>query len=212
MAVLSWWVRWTLAAAAGSAALILATACGGADTSGQDAAEPTSGGRPDAFAAYVDCLRKQGIDVPDNLPTGRPSARPRPDGSGRPSGFPSGRPSRFPSGRPSGQPSPGASGWPGGYRGPGGGFSGFRPSDVDDATWQRAQQACASVLPSGGPGRGQGHSGRPGGGAAPDSAYANCLSDHGVPLAAGLDSTDPKVGAALDACRVLSPSPSPAPN
>ncbi|WP_326556292.1 hypothetical protein [Micromonospora sp. NBC_01796] len=208
MAVLSWRARWTLTAAAGSAALILATACGGADTSGQDAAAPASSGRPDAFAAYVGCLKQQGIDVPDNLPGGRPSARPRPDGSGRPSGFPSGRPSRFPSGRPSGQPSPGASGWPGGNRGPGGGFGGLRPSGVDDATWQKAQQACASTLPTGGPGRGQGA--RPGGGAAPGGAYANCLTDHGVTLAPDLNTTDPKVTAALDACKVLSPAPSPA--
>ncbi|MFK3983974.1 hypothetical protein ACI2K4_26855 [Micromonospora sp. NPDC050397] len=205
MAVSSWRTRWMLAVALGSAALILMSGCGGGDASDQDAANPAPGGRADAFAAYADCLRQQGIDVPDDLPTVRPSARPRPDGSGRPSGWPSGRPSRFPSGRPSGQPSPGASGWPGGGRGSG--FAGPRPSGVDEATWQKARQSCAATLPSGGPGRG--YPGRPGNAAGPGTAYANCLGDHGVTPGPGLDGSDPKAGAALEACKVLSPSPAP---
>ncbi|MFI6762612.1 hypothetical protein ACIBF5_26110 [Micromonospora sp. NPDC050417] len=209
MAVWSWRTRWTSTVAVGSAALILLAACGGGNASGQDAATPAAGGRTGAMAAYVDCLKQQGIDVPDTPPTGRPSARPRPDGSGRPSSWPSGRPSRFPSGRPSGQPSPGASGWPGGNRGLGGGFAALRPSGVDDATWQKAQQACVSTLPSAGPGR-RGGTGQPGGRPDPGSAYANCLNDHGVPPAPVLNTADPKISAAVEACKVLSPAPSPA--
>ncbi|GAA3350068.1 hypothetical protein GCM10020358_74590 [Amorphoplanes nipponensis] len=119
------------------------------------------------------------------LPSGGPRVRP----SGGPSGFPSGRP------RPSGSAGPGG-GLPGG-----GGFG--RPAGVDDATWQKAQQACASVLPSGRPG-GNGR------GAGMSAAYRNCLRDNGVTLDQGGPATDdPAVRKAVETCRPLAPSATP---
>jgi hypothetical protein len=44
----------------------------------------------------------------------------------------------------------------------------------------------------------------------PGVAYANCLSDHGVPAGTAPDASDPKVSTALQACKVLSPAPAPA--
>jgi len=178
--------RWTLALAAGSAALLLAAACGSDGDSG-DSGDAAAGG----FSAYMDCLREQGIEVPDTVPSGRPGGFP----SGRPSDFPSGRPTAFPSDRPSGAPG-------------GGRMGGFRPEGVDDATWQKAQEACASVRPTGGPG-----GGGPGGGANREAgaAYRNCLSDRGVDLGANPSTTDPKVAEAMEACAVLRPSASPTP-
>jgi hypothetical protein len=104
--------------------------------------------------------------------------------------------------RPSGSARPG---------GPGGGF-GFGdqpPAGVDQATWDKAQRACASLRPSGNPQRNRDN------GAA--TAYRNCLADHGVTASGGfdqLDSGDPKVAAAMQACAALRPSnrPSPAPS
>ncbi|GIJ28995.1 hypothetical protein Vqi01_41570 [Micromonospora qiuiae] len=179
--------RWTLGLAAGSAALLLAAGCGsdrdgGSSDPGQD---PT--GAPDGASAYLDCLRDQGIDISNTFPSSRPTAFP----SGRSSGFPSGRPTAFPSG------------------GPGGGrMGGFRPEGVDDATWQKAQEACASVRSSGGPaGNGPGGQGGPGGGNRDASAaYRNCLADRGVDLRANPATTDPKVAEAMQACEVLRPT------
>jgi hypothetical protein len=78
----------------------------------------------------------------------------------------------------------------------------MKPAGVDDATWQKAQEACASVRPTGGPG-----GGGPGGGQGANPAYANCLSDHGVPAGTAPNSSDPKVSAAQEACKALSPAP-----
>jgi hypothetical protein len=79
---------------------------------------------------------------------------------------------------------------------------------VDDATWQKAQQACASLLPSGGPqGGGQNNSAI--------TAYRNCLSQHGVTASTGagqLNTADPAVAAAVKACAALEPSGQPAPS
>lgn len=179
--------RWTLALAAGSAAMLLAAAGCGSDGDSGDTGD--SGNAAGGFSAYLACLREQGIDIPDTVPSGRPSGFP----SGRPSSFPSGRPTAFPSDRPSGEP--------------GGRMGGFRPEGVDDATWQKAQEACASVRPTGAPGGG------PGGGANREAgaAYRNCLADHGVELGASLSTTDPKVAEALKACAVLRPSASATP-
>ena len=184
--------RLTLALAAGSATLLMAAGCG-SDGESNDAGEET-GGAPVGMSAYLDCLREQGIDISTSVPSGRPTTFP----SGRPTDFPSGGPDGFPSGRPTAFPSggPGASG--------GGRMGGFRPEGVDDATWQKAQEACASVLPTGGPRPGGGPSGsrnRQG-----DAAYRNCLGDRGVDLAANPDTTDPKVAAAMEACAVLRPA------
>ena len=114
------------------------------------------------------------------LPTADPSRGPRPSGGVRPSG------------------GPGGPGGPGGSGFPGGGMQ--RPAGVDDATWQQAQQACASVQPTGRPGASGGPARRP------DTAYRTCLSDRGIDVR-GIDTTDPKAQAALEACKVLSPSP-----
>ncbi|MDQ7905341.1 hypothetical protein RB614_12480 [Phytohabitans sp. ZYX-F-186] len=178
--------RWTLALAAGSAALLLAAACG-SDSGSGDSGEGADGA-PGA-SAYLECLRDQGIDIADTMPSGRPSGFP----SGRPTAFPSGRPTAFPSGRPSGEP--------------GGRMGGFRPEGVDDATWQKAQEACASLRPSGGPGAGPGGGGNREAGA----AYRNCLADRGVDLGTNPSTTDPKVKEAIEACAVLRPSASPTP-
>ncbi|KAB1934447.1 hypothetical protein F8271_23445 [Micromonospora sp. ALFpr18c] len=182
--------RWTLALA-GSAALLMAAGCGSDGGSGSDG--QATAGAPEGVSAYLGCLRDQGIDITNTLP------------SGRPSGFPSGRPTDFPSGRPTAFPS----GGPGGGR-----MEGFRPQGVDDATWQKAQDACASVRPSGGPG-GNGLGG-PGGGNGPGgpgggngdagAAYRNCLADRGVDLRANPATTDPKVAEVIQACGVLRPT------
>ncbi|WP_157437045.1 hypothetical protein [Actinoplanes subtropicus] len=104
-----------------------------------------------------------------------------------PSGMPGGG---FPSGAPGAPPS--------GM--PGGGML-QKPAGVDDATWQKAQAACASVMPSFGPGMTQDN------GAI--SAYLNCLSNHGVSASAqpqALNTADPTVSAAQQACVALRPS------
>jgi hypothetical protein len=83
------------------------------------------------------------------------------------------------------------------------------PEDVDQATFEAAQQACQSLRPQGGFGGG------PGGGAAFD-AYASCLGDHGVttttvadgqqPQGPGFDRNDPNFAEANTTCAALLPS------
>lgn len=179
--------QWLIAV--GAAALLGVAGCG---ASGAATVQPSPAGGAGGFTAYVDCLRGQGVPVPEGVGFGRPSGSPRPYRSARPTAFPSGRPTAFPSGRPSGRP--------------GGGFGELRPSGVDDATWQKAQEACRAVLPSR----------RPGAGASPGSrggnpAYRNCLADHGVQLAPGLNTADPKVAAAMKTCSVLNATGTPQP-
>ncbi len=86
------------------------------------------------------------------------------------------------------------------------------PQDIDQATFDAAQTACARLAPHGGPGPGAG----PGDiDATALAAFAGCLSDHGVTLASGadatrqLDRTDPTVKAAMDICAPLLPVPAP---
>ena len=86
------------------------------------------------------------------------------------------------------------------------------PQGIDQATFDAAQTACASLAPHGGPGPGAG----PGDiDATALAAFAGCLSDHGVTLASGadatrqLDRTDPTVKAAMDICAPLLPVPAP---
>ncbi|NMO51511.1 hypothetical protein HH310_09945 [Actinoplanes sp. TBRC 11911] len=172
-----------------TAAVLLVAACGG--SSGSDSASPSGGnggGGNNAFAAYVDCLNKNGVTI--SLPSGGPGQR-----GGRPSGGPRNRPSG--GARPSGMPRPRPSGSFGGGRGFAGGFF-QKPADVDDATWQKAQDACASVRPSFGPG-----GNRPGGGGAQNAAFQNCMKDHGVTDLQNLSTADPTVKKALDVCMVL---------
>ena len=174
-----------------SAAVLLAAACSG----GSDSTTGTAGGGDQgrgntAFAAYTDCLRKNGVTI--TMPSG--GARVRPSGGpGGYGGFPSGmpRPDRSAGGgRPSGGPG-------GGF--PGGGFG--KPAGVDDATWEKAQTACASLRPSGGPGGGGGR----GNGA--NAAYRNCLQQHGVTLGeTPLNTADPAVKKAEETCKVLRPT------
>jgi hypothetical protein len=167
---------------------VLAVGCA-SNNSGASTAAPgsTSGDGGNGIQAYLSCLSKNGVTIQ------QPSARPRPSGS-RPAGA-------FPSGAP-------RSGGPGGFGGPGGGFPGGgagvfeKPANVDDATWAKAQAACASVRPSG----------RADNGAI--TAYRNCLSNHGVTASTGagqFDTTDPKVAAAEKACAALRPSTGPGP-
>ncbi len=127
-----------------------------------------------AATDYLTCLRDNGVNLPQM------------NGSGRPTTFPSGRPN-------------------GGFPGGGGGlFGSSAPNGVDQQTWDKAREACASLRPSVNP------SGNRNNGA--NAAYRNCLSDHGV-TASGpidqLDTKDAKVAAALQACAALRPSPRP---
>jgi hypothetical protein len=181
-----------------SAVLLLAAACGGggSDGNGSDGSAASDG--QNVFAGYADCMKKNGVklDLPSDFPSGRPFPRRSGEPGSRPSGFPTAFPSGFPTVRPSGFPDRRPPGAPGGPRG---GFG--RPPGVDDATWQKAQDACRSVLPSFGPGGGQR------GGAF--TAYRNCLNDHGVTAGGGLqglNTADPKTAAALKACAVLRPT------
>lgn len=167
-----------------SAAVLFTTACGGSSDepagTGDGGGSSGNGGN-NAFTAYVECLSKNGVTM--TMPSGAPAGGP-------PSGLP----------RPSGSEGPrGGGGLPGG-----GGMG--KPEGVDDATWQKAQEACASLRPSGGPGGGPGG---PGGGAG--AAFENCLKDNGVTTTGGsLATDDPTVQKAIETCRVLQPSATPA--
>ncbi|GHJ06533.1 hypothetical protein TPA0907_09000 [Micromonospora humidisoli] len=190
----------TVMTAAASATLLLAACGGGSDDDGPGDA----GGTGNSFAAYQECLRNNGVALPTMGPSRGPGgARP----SGLPSGFPTDRPTDRPTARPSGFPTGSADPSRGARRGfPGGG----RPEGVDEQTWQKAQQACASVQPSGRPG-GPGASGAPGARPAGSddgrsTAYRTCLTDRGQDPDRLVDS-DPKTREALAACAVLSPSP-----
>jgi hypothetical protein len=169
---------------------VLAAGCGG--TSDTPAASDQPG-----FAAYTACLAKNGVTLTQN------SAGP--GGGVGASGRPEGRASTRPSGEP-GMGQPGGSGLGGG--GVGGGFSTAAPAGVDQAAWQKAQDACASLRPTARPGRS---------GSANNSAmtaYRNCLSEHGVTASTGtnqLNSADPTVAAAMSACAPLRPTGRPNP-
>ncbi|MDI1461782.1 hypothetical protein QEZ54_12430 [Catellatospora sp. KI3] len=178
--------------AAAATALVGLSACGSSD---EPAASGDTGGNP--MAAYTDCLKQQGITLPDNFGGGFGG---RGNASGRPTARPTGFPTAFPTDRvrPSGQP--------------GGGFPGgnFLPEGVTQEAWQKAQEACASVRPSFGPGgNGFRNGGRDNGA---NAAYRNCLAEHGVQFQQGqqLSTADPAVVKAMEACAVLRPSASPA--
>ena len=174
----------------------LVAACGGSGGNNSTTGTGGTGGGAGAFQAYVSCLNQHGVTI--QLPSARPDAGARRSGEPRafPSGVrPSGTPRAFPSGvRPSGF---------------GGGFGAFqKPSGVDDATWQKAQSACASVRPSFAPGQ-------RGNGAGDNGAlraYRDCLANHGVSASAepgSLNTADPKIAAAEKACAVLRPTAAP---
>jgi len=204
------------------------TAAPGATTSttspvssaGSTSASGGNGGKAQAaFQAYTGCLQQHGVKVPTF------SGRPFPNGSGR--AFPSG--SRRP--RPSGsfvRPTGTFSRPPGGFGGVGGGFGGFLGSASADPATQAALKACASLLPQGGFGRGD-QAGTIS--ATTYAAFASCMSDNGVTIAAtdpqtglrNLNRSDPKTSAALKVCQAIlgragaagaggSAAPSPAPS
>lgn len=161
------------------AGLVVASAAllvaAGACSGGTEAA-PSGGG----FTAYTECLKQNGVTI--TMPSGGARVRP----SGAPDGA-----------RPSGQPRPSGS------ERAGGGFG--RPAGVDDATWEKAQAACASVRPSGRPGGGNGTGRGDGGGMS--AAYRTCLQDHGVTLGeAPLATGDPAVQKAVETCKALAPA------
>jgi hypothetical protein len=173
---------------AGATTVAFAAACGGGDSNSSSTTgtggSTANGGGNNAFAAYTQCLQKNGVTIT------RPSARPQFSGGARPSGIP----------RPSGSAGARGGGFPGG-----GGFG--KPAGVDDATWQKAQAACASLRPSGGPGgfRGGGDNGA-------NAAYRNCLQNHGVTMGqGGLNTADPATAKAIQTCAVLKPSATPTP-
>jgi len=176
-----------------SAALVLSVAaCGGGSDTSASGSTANPGGRNSEFAAYTECLQKNGVTI--TMPSGAARMRPS-DGAGRPSGNPSGMP------RPSG--SAGARGG-GGFGG--GGFT--KPDNVSQDTWDKAEAACASVRPSFGPGQGN-----RGGGNGANAAYRNCLQQHGVTLSEGAapNTTDPAFKKAEETCKVLRPTASATP-
>jgi hypothetical protein len=212
--------RRTAALLIASATVLFTAACGGADE--QSATGDTSGANS-AFTAYLDCMKENGVTI--TMPAGGPGGGARPSGAPdgvRPSGMPNGmRPSGVPGGdgqpgdgqpgdgqpgdgQPGdGQPRPEGSGGPRGSGGfPGGGGLG-KPEGVDDATWEKAQTACAAVRPSMGAGRGN-----RGGGNGANAAYTNCLKENGVTDTANLDTTDATVQKAVETCQVLKPTAS----
>jgi hypothetical protein len=180
-----------LALLAASAVLVLAAACGEGGSDGDSGDGSANGNGQNALTAYAECMSKNGVKL--NLPSG--GAFPR--GSGRPTARPTGAPGGAPpSGAPVGAMPSGAPGFRGGFG---------RPAGVDDATWQKAQEACRSVMPSFAPGGGQRNS-------AAFTAYRNCLGDHGVTLQDGpqdLNTADPKTAAAMKACEALRPTARP---
>ncbi|MEV6842233.1 hypothetical protein [Actinoplanes sp. NPDC051411] len=185
-----------------TAAVMLAAACGGGSdkttsSGGNGGGGANGAGTNQALTAYVDCMKQNGVTI--TLPSFAPRT-----GASRGTGSYT-RPSGQPRPRPSGSFGGGRGGFPGG-----GGGAGFfqKPAGVDDATWQKAQQACASSLPSRGPG-----GGGFGGNGGQNSAYRNCLQQHGVTMNGGRPaSTDPKTQQALKTCSVLRQSASPTPS
>jgi hypothetical protein len=190
--------RRTAALIVASAAVMLAAACGGSSGSsgGTTSQGSGNGGASQALTAYVNCMKQNGVTI--TLPSFAPRT-----GASRGAGAYGGNGGT----RPSGQPRP--SGSFGGGRGfPGGGGNFFqKPAGVDDTTWTKAQSACASTLPSRGTG---GFGGGRNGGA--NSAYRNCLQQHGVTMNNSAPSTaDPAVQKAMKTCAVLRPTASPTP-
>ncbi|MDR6316746.1 hypothetical protein J3R03_000942 [Actinoplanes couchii] len=203
--------RGAVAVFAVSVALLFTAACGGTDETSTDSDSATgqNGGGNNAFAAYISCLNENGVTI--TMPSGGPGGG-MGNGGARPSGGPDGaRPSGAPDGngaRPSGQPRPsGSAGQRGGGGFPGGGgFS--KPDGVDEATWAKAQEACASVRPSMGAGGGQRGGGGNSGGGGANAAYQNCLKENGVTDTANLDTSDATVKKATETCAVLKPTAS----
>jgi hypothetical protein len=166
------------AAIASAMVLGLLAACSGNGGGGNASAVP--GGGASGFAAYTDCLRQHGVNLPSGRPFGQRSGRP----SNRPSGV---RPSGF------------------GGGGFGGGFLGSEaPPGVDQSTWDSARQACAGLQPSFGP-RASGNSAFQ---AYRNCLMEHGVTFSAGP-GGGLNSADPKVAAALATCAPLRPTSRP---
>jgi hypothetical protein len=181
-------------AASGALLVMAVTGCGGGSSKSTTNTANNATGQT-GMTAYLSCLSQHGVHI--TVPSGRPSGNPSRSRS-------TARPTDLPSGIPTARRSGGFGG--GGFGG--GGFGGLGttpPSGVDAATWQAAQQACASVRPSSGAGQGQ----RGDNGA--NAAYLNCLRDHGLASARPnqLNTADPTTAAAMTACAPLRPSASP---
>jgi len=158
------------------AGILCAAACSGSSgkvAAASNASSPApSSASGGNFQAYRDCLSQHGVTLPTR-PTNQ-SGDSNASGSTR-SG-----------------------------RGGGGGFNGqfSAPPGVDQATFDAAQQACASLRPAGGPG---------GRGGAAGAAYRSCLADHGVTVPStssggpppSIDRNDPNFAAANQTCRAL---------
>ncbi|MFC4055415.1 hypothetical protein ACFOY4_37505 [Actinomadura syzygii] len=171
----------------GLAALAMAvtlTGCGGSDD--KTSASPAGGGAGESMQAFQECLKKQGVQMPQGGGRGPEGGPP----SGRPSqGVPTGAPSGRPTGRPSG--------------GPGGGMRSLPPEQ------RKAFEACASLRPS--PRNGQG----PGGGQGPGNAdamaaFRDCMAKNGAEIPentrpSDLKTADPKIAKALKTCQPLLP-------
>jgi hypothetical protein len=200
--------RSALLVAVGALVLVAVSACGGSSSASDSIAvaagaasgssnaaspNPARSGRPD-FTAYRDCMAKNGVNLPDFR---------QGNGPGGPAG---GAPSGAPTGTP-GAGGPGADGAGADGAGPGGPGGFPLPAGVDQATFDKARQACAGLRPNfGGGQRGQ---------IDPTAlaAFKSCLGDHNVTVGTGqdwfrqLDRTDPTVAAALKTCGPLLPFP-----
>jgi hypothetical protein len=170
-----------------------------APASSSTAAGANGGGRQltaaqqQALQAYRDCMAQNGVNLPAGTGFGGFGGR---GARGGPPSTDAGTPSDSGSTPPSSARTPRT-----------------LPPGVDQATYDKAQAACRSKLPTGVFGGGQGRRGGPA-----FQAYLSCLRDNGVPVpttqagASGpppsIDRTSPAFAAADAKCRVLLPTPS----
>jgi hypothetical protein len=160
------------------------TACGGSSASSSSATTaPASAGNPAAgFQDYQNCLKEHGVTI--NLPNGRGAGG---NGSGPPADFTP--PEGFDPNNAQGGGPPG-----------GGGMQ--KPDNVDQKTWDSAQSACASKMPSLGQGGARGSTEL--------QAYQSCLKDHGVDMTnTSVDRTSEAFKNAQEACKELLPARTP---
>lgn len=180
---------------------LLLGACGGSGGGDNAAASTGNGGGGDDSqqTAFRDCLKEQGVELPEGAFNG--------PGSGQRPSIPEGERPTFPEG---GRPS-----FPAGGK-DGGGFPGISVPGVSNEKLQDAFAACRDKMPNGG--------GFGGGGAGGQQmqAYLSCLRDHNVsvpttpantdggPPAGGAGfgnfQDDPNFAAANKTCQALLPA------
>lgn len=197
-----------LAIAGASVALV---ACGSSDSSGGGASTNASGSNGGtqnaAFEKYRQCLKDNGVTLPDRGQGGPPNGGPGGDGGyGPPPGAGTGTNGTPPTGT-NGAPPSGADGTP-----PSGGAGGPGFGQMDEKT-QKAMQACAKLRPQGqfrgGYGGGNGNGQRPQQDIKAFTPYLNCLKSEGLDVKVSdgfnalrnLKQDDPKVQAAFKACQ-----------